>query len=128
MTTNKKKKGFWKNAFAIKRAEDFKASEEELAILDALAAKIVRLGMATPAILFLESSSPLNFIGSQALAFFEPIVRGVFTTWDGYSRFYKMMERRGSVEALIDRIGIKEQEKLEQRKSKDSSDKSKGKQ
>jgi hypothetical protein len=99
-----KKKGFWKHAFALEKAEDFEATEEELKVLDAAAEKIAKHGLGMPAILFLESVRPMNFIGAQAMAFFEPIVRGIFSTWDGYTTFYKIMERRGSVECLIDRV------------------------
>lgn len=104
--TKEKKKGGWRHAFAFEKAEDFNPSEEDLAVLDAVALRISRHGMSIPGILFLESARPMNFIGAQAMAFFEPIVRTVFSQWDGYSKFYKIMERRGSVECLIERIEI----------------------
>ena len=44
--------------------------EEEDAVLDKLARKVVARRMAVPAILFLESTKPLNFIASQVLVFF----------------------------------------------------------
>ncbi|HPM78462.1 MAG TPA: hypothetical protein PK961_15335 [bacterium] len=92
--------GWWRKAFAVERAEDFAPDERERQLIDAFAAKICRHGLAVPAILFLESARPLNFIGSQALAFFEPIVRGLLD-WQAYSDFAHLLERRGSVEALL---------------------------
>jgi len=56
--------------------------------------------MTVPAILFLESVKPLSFIGSQAMYFFEPMVRALFAV-PQYERFAAMMERRENVEALL---------------------------
>ena len=36
--------------------------------------KIIELKLVTPAIFFLEMAKPLNFIGSQTMVFFGPIV------------------------------------------------------
>jgi hypothetical protein len=94
---------FWKNAFAIERAEEFVATERERELVDKFARRICRHGLALPAILFLETARPLNFVGSQTLAFFEPIVRGMFD-WPAYTEFAQMLERRGSVEAIIKAI------------------------
>ena len=106
-----KKKGWLTHAFAVPKAADFAASDREIEVLDTVAARVVKHGLATPAILFLESVRPLNFIGSQAMAFFEPLIRGVFSGWDGYTDFYKIMERRGSVECLMDRIEKAEEDR-----------------
>lgn len=99
-----KKKGFWRHAFAVEDPRAFAASEKEAAAIDAVAQRIIRHGLALPGILALESARPMNFLGAQAMAFFEPIVRTIFTQWEGYTMFYRAMERRGSVEYLIDRI------------------------
>jgi hypothetical protein len=90
----------WKNAFAMERAADFAPSERERELIDKFAQRICRHGLALPAILFLETARPLNFIGAQTMVFFEPIVRGIFD-WPSYDAFAKMLERRGSVEAII---------------------------
>ena len=57
----------------------------------------VRYRMTVPAILFLESVKPLSFVGSQALYFFEPMVRALFAVPE-YERFAAMMERRADKE------------------------------
>jgi len=56
--------------------------------------------MTVPAILFLESVKPLSFVGSQAMYFFEPMVRALFAVPE-YERVAALMERRESVEALL---------------------------
>ncbi len=76
---------------------------EEDAVLDKLARKAVERGMAVPAILFLESIKPLNFIASQVMVFFEPIVQTVFNIKD-YDTLRTALERRESVEILLLKI------------------------
>ncbi len=76
---------------------------EEDAVLERAAKKVVEWKMTVPAILFLESVKPLNFIGAQALIFFEPIVQGVFSIKD-YDTFRMAMERRENVENLLQKI------------------------
>ncbi len=76
---------------------------EEDAVMEKLAVKVVEWKMAVPAILFLESVKPLNYIGAQAMVFFEPIVQSVFTFKD-YSNLRVAMERRENVENLLQKI------------------------
>jgi hypothetical protein len=68
-----------------------------------MAARVVKMGMATPAVFFLESVKPLSFLGSQALVFFEPFVRSIFHIAQ-YERFARLMEDRDAVERLMERI------------------------
>lgn len=76
---------------------------EQQEILDKIAKKVVLWKMSVPAILFLESVKPLNYIGSQMLVFFEPFVQTLFS-WKEYDEFRKMMEERDSVERLLQTI------------------------
>jgi len=76
---------------------------EEDAVLEKLARKVVEKRMAVPAIVFLESVKPLNFIGSQALVFFEPIVQTLFNFKD-YDTFRQALEKRESIEILLLKI------------------------
>jgi len=76
---------------------------EEEAVLDKLAHKVVDKGMTVPAIIFLESVKPLNYIGSQVLVFFEPIVQTLFNFKD-YSTFRTSLEKRETIEILILKI------------------------
>ena len=76
---------------------------EEDALLEKVAHKVVDRRMAVPAIVFLESVKPLNFIGSQAMVFFEPIVQSLFNFKD-YDTFRSALERRESIEILLLKI------------------------
>jgi len=76
---------------------------EEDAVLDKVAKKVVQWGMSVPAILFLESVKPLNYIGAQAMVFFEPIVQSVFSIKD-YDTFRAALERRENIENLLQKI------------------------
>jgi hypothetical protein len=78
-------------------------TEREAAIIEKIAAKVVSLKMTVPAILFLESVKPLNYIGAQALIFFEPFVQTLFN-FSEYDTFREMMERRENVERLLLKI------------------------
>lgn len=77
--------------------------EDELRVLDKLAERVVRWKMSVPAIIFLESVKPLNYIGSQTLVFFEPMVQTLFNFKD-YDTFRRAMERRENVEVLLQKI------------------------
>jgi len=59
--------------------------------------------MAVPAIMFLESVKPLNFIGSQTMVFFEPIIQTVFNFKD-YDTFRRALEKREMIEIMLLRI------------------------
>lgn|GEM_PF-972580 len=78
-------------------------TEREEQIMEKLATKIVEWKMTVPAILFLESVKPLNFIGAQMMVFFEPFVQTLFNLRD-YDTFREMVERRENVERLLLKI------------------------
>jgi hypothetical protein len=78
-------------------------SPEDERLLERLAEFAVSRRMTVPAILFLESVKPLSFLGSQALYFFEPMVRALFTVPE-YERFAALMERRENIEVLLVKI------------------------
>jgi len=77
--------------------------EDEDAVIDKLSHKVVERGMAVPAIMFLESVKPLNFIGSQTMVFFEPIIQTVFNFKD-YDTFRRALEKREMIEIMLLRI------------------------
>ena len=78
-------------------------SLEDRVLLEKMADWLVERRMSTPAVLFLESVKPLNFLGSQAMFFFEPMVKAFFTAKD-YTRLATLMEHRDSVETLLSMI------------------------
>jgi hypothetical protein len=78
-------------------------AEEDEKLLDAVASRVVRMGMAVPAIFFLESTKPLSYIGSQALVFLEPFVKS-FLNLASYDRFVALLEDRRNIEKLLRKI------------------------
>ena len=92
-----------KNAFAVDKAEDAEPTERLAEIVDTVAKAVVRRNMTTPALMALEMGRPLNFVASQAIHFFRPIISVVL---DGPSikEFATFLEQRGSVEYLCRRL------------------------
>ena len=88
-----------------KDAVELTADEQEL--LRKLAQKVVDWHMTVPAILFLESVKPLNFIGSQTMVFLEPFVTAIFSSpmsVHDYNLLRQMMEKRENTERLLQKI------------------------
>ena len=97
------------HAFAVPSEERF--SEEELALLDKVAGFVLKKRMATPAVLFLESMRPLNFMGSQMMIFLQPIVASFFSTRE-YEQLAQILERRESIGILVERIEERQDKKV----------------
>lgn len=74
--------------------------EQELALVEKLANFVIKRRMAEPALMFLESMRPLNFIGSQAMVFFQPILTTFFLPKD-YESLTRILEKRESIDILI---------------------------
>lgn len=94
--------------------EDGLAPEDRV-FLQRLSRWIAERRMAVPAVLILESVKPLNFIGSQMMFFFEPIVKA-FIGGQGYTRFARLMERRENVETFLEFIELAENETRNEQK------------
>ena len=88
-----------RHAFAVE-PEGQPLSPEDLALLERVAKAVVERGMATPAILFLESVGPMNFLGSQCLHFFTPLLEVVFPQRD-VERVAFLLERRDTLSRLV---------------------------
>jgi len=74
------------------------SSDKEL--ISNLAKKIVRHGLAVPAIFFLEMVKYLSFFGSQLMVFFGPIIT-VFITSSLYYKYAELLEDRNNIEFLL---------------------------
>jgi hypothetical protein len=77
--------------------------EADRKLIDAVAGRVVRMGLAVPAIFLLESTKPLSYVGSQVLVFLEPFVKSILTV-ASYDRFVTLLEDRRNVEKLLRRI------------------------
>lgn len=98
-------------------ADTIQITPEQEQMLDKIAQTIVRRGMSVPAVFFMETLKPLNFIGSQALVFFGPIIESLFPK-NGVYDFAELMENRENVDRLMLKI-----EELESKKNEDILDK-----
>lgn len=74
--------------------------EEEL--VEGVARQIQLRGLAAPALMFLEASRPYRSLGSQAMCFFDPHLRGVFT--GEVIGMEKLLADEGGIERLIERL------------------------
>ena len=74
--------------------------------------KVLRLvterRMTAPALFVLESTKPLSFLASQALIFFEPIVRVMLPLKD-YGTFAQAIEDRDNIEWMIQQLEAAEE-------------------
>ena len=88
-----------RHAFAIEDAAAFEPTAREAAAAEKVCREIVRRRMTVPAVMLLEMSRPLNYLGAQALHFFQPFGTVLIEpgSWETFANF---LERRGSVEYL----------------------------
>ena len=92
-----------KHAFALGEKTNFNPTENQKHIVDKVGHEVVKRHLAMPAVLLLETLRPLNYIGSQVMHFFQPIISSVLPV-DGYSDFTELLEQRGSVDYFCERI------------------------
>ena len=85
-------------------------------LLTRLAKEVVDRSLTAPAVMFLESTKPLSFLGSQIMVFFAPFVKAF---WDGgsYDRLAGLLEERENVETLLREIERLESEQNERRRA-----------
>ncbi|MBK6765113.1 MAG: hypothetical protein IPG71_02035 [bacterium] len=81
---------------------------EQLELFEKLADKVVGLGFALPAVLSLETMRSMNFIGSQVMIFFAPMVKAFFTARE-YDLLQQALERRETIGFLTDLIEAKDE-------------------
>ncbi len=94
-----------RHAFAL-RSDQSAFTTDDLALLERIADAIVTRRMAAPAMLFLESMGPMNFLGSQALYFLAPLVECVFSSSE-LAQIARLLERRDSLQRLTALIEAK---------------------
>lgn len=111
MSAAERFKSWAAHAFAVDDDADGTFDDEERLLVGRLAEFIVGRRLTTPALMLLESGRPLNFVGSQLLAFMSPFVTLIFAS-DEYDRFVQLLEKRQSVDLLIETIERREHDHL----------------
>ena len=91
-------------------------TERQIELLGKIADRVIKYRMAMPSILFLESVRPLNYIGSQAMVFFAPIVHSLFSAKE-YDEIQQALEHRETIAYLADVLEEKENERLTREKA-----------
>jgi hypothetical protein len=92
-----------KHAFALSDGESAEPTASQREAIDRILQEVVRRRMTVPAVMLLETCRPLNYVGSQLLVFFSPLMKIALGTQaqDDFARF---LERRGSIDYLLDRL------------------------
>lgn len=103
-------KGWLSHAFAVEKPGDIDPSPHQREIVDRLCKEVARRQMATPALLALEMSRPLNGLSAATMHMFQPIIAAVMST-DSYEQFALFLEHRGSIDYLCQRIEHFEKER-----------------
>jgi hypothetical protein len=104
------KSNFWsklKYAFTVEDETSITFSEEEMKLLNKVTDIIVKKRLTAVAVMFLESVRPLNFLGSQVIVFFQPIVNLIISTKE-LELLSKILEKRTSIPLLIELIEKRE--------------------
>lgn len=92
-----------KNAFAVDPPGPTAPTDAEKQAAEWVCREIVRRHLTTPALLFLESWRPMNYLSAQAMHFFAPAV-SVLADTRQYTVFAEFLAKRGSVDYLCSRI------------------------
>ena len=99
----------------------FEVTEERKKFLiGKIAQKVIDYRLAPVAIILLESSKPISFLGNQFLIFMQPFYRALFS-YREYEEIAAMLEDRNNIEALICEIERLEEERDERKRTEKNS-------
>jgi hypothetical protein len=91
-----------RHAFALS-SEGEQLSVEDQALLERVAHTVLSRQLGVPAVLFLESVGPMNFLGSQAVHFLLPMLELACDAHE-IERAARLLERRDVISRLIELI------------------------
>jgi len=80
--------------------------------IERFAEEIVRRRLGAAAIFFLEGLRPLNFVLSQGMVFFSPLVH-LLMKGEAFDRAQELLEKRAALPAIVERIEQLEEERRE---------------
>lgn len=95
-----------KHAFAVDPPGPADPTAEQKPVVEWACREIARRRLSTPGLLFLEMSRPLNYVAAQTMHFFQPAFWAILRkqSVESYRHFSEFLERRGSLEYIIQRI------------------------
>jgi hypothetical protein len=88
-----------RHAFALDPEKPEEIPPEQREVAQKICREVVRRRMTTPALMMLELSRPLGYLGAQAMHFFAPIA-SVLVNPGQYEQFALLLERRDAIEYL----------------------------
>lgn len=97
-------------------------SAEQVELFAKLSDAVVRRRLTVPAVIFLESVRPLNYIGSQVMVFFSPFAHALFETRQ-YDLVRQALENRETLGYLCDLLEAKETAQNEQERAQKAAQK-----
>jgi hypothetical protein len=95
-----------RHAFAVDPPGPATPTPEQADLIDQICAVLARKHVSTPAMVMLEVSRPLNYVGSQLMTAFGPVMWTVLRKrgYAGYQALAAFLEHRGSVEYILKRM------------------------
>ena len=112
----KKIKSTLASAFKVEDDSAWTPTERQKEIIEKLARWVTSHRLTLPAVMTLESLTPLNFLGSQAMVFFHPFVTAFLNTRD-YKEFQEMLEYRQSIHYMVQVLEAREEDFLARQKA-----------
>jgi hypothetical protein len=94
------------HAFAVDEPGASEPTPEQRVPVDWFCRQVAKRHLATPGMIALELSRPLNFLASQVMHFFSPAVWALARrgSHEEYKHFAVFLEKRGSIDYLLRRI------------------------
>ena len=87
-------------------------TEVQRETVEKVASFIVRFGLTAPALLSLETMRPLAYVGSQFMHLLSPAITA-FLTADAWEQLALLLEKRGGLDYLLERIEALDKERRE---------------
>jgi hypothetical protein len=75
-------------------------NDEEKELAELFANEIVKRNLTAPAIFMMECFRPMNFVISQSMVFFSPMVKIIFNGAK-YDKVQELLEKRGAIPYII---------------------------
>ncbi|MCA9295638.1 MAG: hypothetical protein KC983_03955 [Phycisphaerales bacterium] len=95
-----------RHAFAVDPPGPATPTPEQADLIDQICEVLARKHIATPAMVMLEVSRPLNYVGAQVMTAFGPVMWTILRKrgYAGYKALAAFLEHRGSVDYILQRI------------------------
>ncbi|AMV21680.1 hypothetical protein [Planctomyces sp. SH-PL14] len=99
-----------RNAFAVPERKEVELTDEVRRRIDGVCETLIQRNLAAPAVVLLEMSRPMNYVGAQALHALTPLLAAVAEP-ARVTELAAFFEQRGSVEYVIGRLEILQKRK-----------------